>query len=189
MVPRIELLRRYIDITKRTRLLDVGCGNGFFTYYFDKICDTSGVDYSKKLIKANPVKKVFLMDANNLKFKDNSFDIVFANALLHHVDNIDRVIREMRRVSKKYVVILDANRNNPLLFLFSLLVKEERRALKFSLSYLRRKAGENGLKVIKSFSYGLLFPNKTPTFLAPLIKWSNFKQPFGKTNFVISKKI
>ncbi len=189
VVPRINLLRSCIDINKETKLLDVGCGNGFFTYYFDKICDTCGVDYSEMLIKANPVDKKIVMDANNLKFGDNSFDIVFANALLHHIDNIDKVLQEMRRVSKKYVIILDANRNHPPLFLFALLVKEERNILKFSLSYLKRKASENGLRVINSFSYGILFPNKTPTFLASLVKWTNFKQPWGITNFIICEKV
>ena len=189
VVPRINLLRKFVKVDSLTTLLDVGCGNGFFTYYFDQICDACGVDYSEKLIAANPAKKTFVMDANNLEFTDNSFDIVFANALLHHVNNIDRVLQEMRRVSKKYVIILDANRNHPLLFLFCLLVKEERNALKFSLPYLRKKMSQNGLRVVNSFSYGILFPNKTPTFLAPLVRWTNFRQPFGITNFIICEKI
>ncbi|MFC1700647.1 class I SAM-dependent methyltransferase [Patescibacteria group bacterium] len=189
VVPRIDLLRRYLDITKQTSLLDVGCGNGFFTYYFDKICNTCGVDYSKKMLQINPVKKVFLMDANNLGFEDNSFDVVFCDALLHHVENIDDAIKEMKRVSRKYVVILEPNRNNPLMFLFSFLVKEERNALKFSLSYLKNRIKDNGLEVINSFSYGIMPPNKTPSFLLFLMQLSNFRQPFGITNFIISKKI
>jgi ubiquinone/menaquinone biosynthesis C-methylase UbiE len=61
----------------------------------------------------------------DLKFEDNSFDVVFCHALLHHVDDIDRVIGEMKRVSCKWIVLLEPNRNNPLMFLFSLLIKEE----------------------------------------------------------------
>ena len=188
VISRINLLRKYVAINKETTLLDVGCGNGFFTYHFEQICDATGIDYSEKLIALNPAKKKMVMDANNLEFEDNSFDIVFANALLHHVDNTNRVIQEMKRVSKKYVVIFDANRNNPLLFLFSLLVKEERKALRFSKRYLIRRVENNGLRVIKSFSYGLAFPNKTPSCCLPLMKWLNFKNPFGITNFIITEK-
>ena len=189
VMPRINLLKKFVNIDKTTTLLDVGCGNGFFTYYFDKICNAVGIDYSERLIKSNPAKKTFVMDANNLDFPDNSFDIVFANALLHHVDNIDRVLQEMRRVSKKNVIILDANRNHPLLFLFSMMIKREKIALKFSLAYLKKKASENGLRVRYAFSYGLLPPNKTAAFLAPLVKWTNFRQPLGITNFIICEKI
>lgn len=188
VIPRINLLRYYLNISKQTRLLDVGCGNGFFTFYFEKICNTYGIDYSEGLIQLNPARKVSVMDANDLDFKDNSFDIVFANALLHHVENIDKVIQEMKRVSNKYVVIFDANRNNPLLFLFSLITREERKALKFSLTYLENKMKQNGLKIIKSYSYGIMMPNKTPCFLLFMMRLLNFKQPFGITNCIIAEK-
>ena len=59
VLPKIDAIRNRIDITDETRLLDVGCGNGFFTYYFDKICDAWGVDYSERMLKINPVKNVF----------------------------------------------------------------------------------------------------------------------------------
>ena len=128
------------------------------------------------------------MSADALKFDDNSFDVTFCHALLHHVENIDKVIQEMRRVSRKHVIILEPNRNNPLMFLFSLLVKQERKALKFSLSYLTNIVKKNDLRIVTSFSYGMIVPNKTPTFLLPVAKLFNFKQPLGMTNFIIAEK-
>ncbi len=187
-LPKIGMIKRYVNIINQTRLLDVGCGNGFFTFYFDKICDVYGVDYSEKMLQMNPVKKTFLMDVHNLKFEDNSFDVVFCHVLLHHVQNIDRVLQEMKRVSKKYIIILESNRNNPLMFLFSLIVKEERKTFKFSLSYLRNIAIRNDLNIIDSFSYGLIVPNKTPTFLIPLVRLFDVKLSFGMTNFIIAEK-
>lgn len=188
VLPKIEMIRNHVIISSQTRLVDVGCGNGFFACYFDKICDTCGVDYSEKMLQMNPIKKTFVMDASDLKFEDNSFDVVFCHALLHHVDDIDRVVREMKRISKKHVIILEPNRNNPLMFLFSLVVKEERKALKFSLSYLKSIAIRNGLRIAASFSYGMIVPNKMPTFFLPLAKLFNFKQPLGVTNFIIGEK-
>lgn len=188
VMPKINEIKKIIPIDKNTKLLDVGCGNGFFSYYFEKICDATGIDYSEKMIKRNPAQKKYVMDATNMKFEDNSFDIVFCNAFLHHVDNVNRVIEEMKRVSKKHVVILEPNRNNPLMFLFSLIVEEERKVLKFSLAYLERLVKSNGLKLISSFSYGLIVPNKTPKILLPLLKLFNFKCFWGITNFIICEK-
>jgi ubiquinone/menaquinone biosynthesis C-methylase UbiE len=39
----------------------------------------------------------FLMDAHNLEFPDNSFDLVFGNAILHHLD-LDQALDEIERV-------------------------------------------------------------------------------------------
>ncbi len=186
---KIEILKKYVSFTEGTSLLDVGCGNGFFTWYFARICDVTGVDFSEKMLRLNPVKRKLLTDSSELAFKNGSFDIVFCHALLHHVADMDRVIREMTRVSKKYVIILEPNRNNPLMFLFSFLVKEERKALKFSLRYLKKVTEKNGLRVIKAFSCGMMVPNKMPGFFIPLVKHLNFKQPFGMTNFVIAEKV
>ena len=171
VTPKIELIRRYIEIGRDTCLLDVGCGNGFFTHYFDKICKTCGVDLSEQMLAMNPVGSKIRMSADELTFRDHSFDIVFCHDLLHHAADPDRVVAEMKRVSKRYVVLLESNRNNPFIFLFACMVKEERQCLKSSLSYLVRLAQQNGLRVIDAFSYGMVFPNKLPVFLIPLARW------------------
>ncbi len=188
VVPKIEQIRRVISLEKKTRLLDVGCGNGFFSYYFDQICDTVGVDFSQKMLVKNPLRQKLLMDAGQLSFQDFAFDVVFCHALLHHVDNLDQVLQEMRRVSRKYVVILEPNRNNPLMFLFSAIVPEERKALAFSMGYLREKLERNKLKVVASFSHGMTVPNKTPRVLLPMVRFLDFKQPLGMTNVLIAEK-
>jgi len=188
VLSKIHILRDCITLDPSMSLLDVGCGNGFFTYYFNSFCHTTGVDYSFKMLELNPVKQKCMMDANILGFKDNTFDIVFCHAMLHHVLNISSVLDEMARVSKKYVIILEPNRNNPLMFLFSLIVKEERKALKFSLDYLKKEVEHAGLRVMDAFSLGMIVPNKTPAFLLPVVNRLNFKQPFGMTNFIVAGK-
>lgn len=188
-VSKIEEIQKYVPINKETKLLDVGCGNGFFTYYFDQICDTTGIDFSEKMVALNPVKQKAVMNAEKMDFPDNTFDVIFCHALLHHVDDIDKVVTEMKRVSKKYVVLLEPNRNNPLMFLFSLLVKEEWKAMRFSPRYMKKFVKRNGLTIKKSFSYGMIVPNKTPKPLLGIMKLFNFKQPFGMTNFVIAEKV
>ena len=78
------------------------------------------------------------------------------------------MLSEMRRVSRKYVVVMEPNRANPLMWLFSALVTEERAALQFSLGFLRELLEKNRLKVVEAFSHGWMVPNKTPAFFAPL---------------------
>ena len=188
MVPKIDMLREFVPFTPSTTLLDVGCGNGFFTYYFDQMVTVEGIDSSHKMLEMNPVANTHLMDASDMSFADDSFDIVFCHALLHHVEDLRAVVREMRRVSRRYVIILEPNRNNPLVFLFHLLVRRENTALKFSLSYLKHEAETCGLNVVEAFSHGMIVPNKTPEVLLNLMKEINGRQPLGMTNFIIAEK-
>lgn len=187
VLPKIERIRRFVEITDQTTLLDVGCGNGFFTYHLDKICDVTGVDFSEKMLELNPVKRTLLMDAAALEFEDRSFDVVFSHAVLHHVEDMDRVLSEMRRVSRKYVVFLEPNRTNPLMYLFCAIVAEERKACRFSLRYLKQAAARNGLTVEKAFSSGMVVPNKVQTWMLPVLRFLDFSQPLGMTNSIIAR--
>lgn len=184
--PKLNFIKENIKLDKDMRILDVGCGNGFFSYYFEKLCDTTGVDFSEKMISLNPIKKKYVMNAYNLEFKDNSFDVVFCSNLLHHLKNPEKVVKEMVRVSKEYIVLSEPNRNNPFIFLFNLFKKQERGALKFSLKFL--KGLLEGKKIMGSIRSGFVFPNKTPKSLLPLLKKFDFKQPLGAYCIIIAKK-
>lgn len=51
-------------------------------------------------------------DAERLPFDDGQFDVVVAYRTLHHARNIDRVLREMRRVCRKGGAVLVADLND-----------------------------------------------------------------------------
>jgi ubiquinone/menaquinone biosynthesis C-methylase UbiE len=92
------------------RILDVATGFGDFINTLMKMLknydyfvgiEISGRDLesAKKRFEGLPVE--FLeMDAGYLKFEDNSFDTVCISYSLHHLENIDRVLAEMKRVLK-----------------------------------------------------------------------------------------
>ena len=105
VIPKINFISKNINLFKKTSLLDVGCGNGFFTYHFNKLCDVVGLDFSEQMLKINPHLNLIKGDAENLPFNNNSFDIVFCSNLLHHLKNPEIAINEMKRVSKKYIIL------------------------------------------------------------------------------------
>lgn len=68
-----------------------------------------------------------LMDANALTFEDNSFDVVFGGAILHHLD-IEKSISHIHRVLKPggTVVFLEPLNMNPLYRLYRKMNPQER---------------------------------------------------------------
>lgn len=189
--PKIEYIKKYVRFSEDTKVLDVGCGNAFFGYYFSKFCDVTELDYSKYMCLMNPLEKLIQADAENLPFKGDTFDVVFSSALLHHVQSPEEILREYKRVSKKFVVIIEPNRNNPFMFIFSMMVKEEWKALRFSLRYLENLLKDVNLKVISSCSMGAIVPNKTPMKLLPLflrLDSLSLNIPFAFGNVLIAEK-
>jgi len=103
----LEFLKEYVH--RGDCILDVGCGNGRLLDLFDNDgIKYTGVDFSKELIaiaqKERGSKGTFLCsDALSLPFGDNTFDVVFSIAVLHHIpseENRIRFLSEIKRVLK-----------------------------------------------------------------------------------------
>jgi SAM-dependent methyltransferase len=79
---------REFDLRPGERLLDVGCGDGFWTALFAEAgLVATGVDLSPGGIeaarRAHPVVEFVVGDAEDLPFPDGSFDVVFCRAISH----------------------------------------------------------------------------------------------------------
>ena len=102
-------------------MLDVGCGDGFYTF---RLWDMGrprkiiGVDLASKAIEvANANKRdraieFHVADAHRLPYGDNSFDLVVLQSILHHDDNPLQLIREAFRLAPQ-ILIHEPNGNNP----------------------------------------------------------------------------
>lgn len=193
VTPKLEYISKFVSLKGQVKVLDVGAGNGFFSYYFDKLADTTAVDYSDVILQENPIRKKQVMDARDLKFSDGLFDLVFCHALLHHIEKNERhiVVEEMKRVSSRFVVAIEPNRNNPLMALFGIVKKEERGTLDFSRGYLRKLFESAGLRIVAETSFGLLTPNRMPIPKALLpLEGRLFERPLwgGMYNILIARK-
>ncbi len=99
------------------RILEVGVGTGINASLYPSHCHVTGIDFSAKMlakarerVERKGVSNVRLMemDAGNLSFADNSFDIVYAPYVISVVSDPVRVVREMRRVCRpggKFIVL------------------------------------------------------------------------------------
>jgi SAM-dependent methyltransferase len=186
--PKVEFIRRYAPI--EGNILDVGCGNGIFTARFAAAgASVVGIDFSHHLLHQNPHRPLICGDAAVLPFADSTFDTVFEANLLHHVPARERVISEMKRVSRKYVVLLEPNRYNPLMLAFSLLVRAERGGLRSSAKSLERDLRACGLRVVSSLTTGMISQNNTPTMLIPLLRRFDRQIWWGEYVVIVAEKV
>lgn len=93
-------------------VLDVGCGEGFTLKKLEEKGigkKLLGIDSSKEAIdlgkKQYPSLDLNLGDIFNIKAKDKSFDLVICTEVLEHLKEPDKAIRELKRVSKKFIIL------------------------------------------------------------------------------------
>lgn len=99
-----------------TKYLDIGCGNGSKTLLFESLFGFSknnvfGTDISKwGPYAANNKKKLpfqfELIHDNKLNFADNSFDFITCILTLHHVEEMEKIILEIKRILKNGGIFL-----------------------------------------------------------------------------------
>ena len=169
--PLADLVASSIDNPNDSSVLDIGCGNGFLQWALEKrFRSVAGLDYSEQMLAVNPCKEKHLCSCTNLPFADKSFDVAVAAHLLHHLTKPDRIqaITEMKRVARLTVISFEPNRNNPLMFAFSLFKREERMALRFSSNYMLRLFIEAGFVNVNAHVKGWIVPNKTPAWWVPI---------------------
>ncbi len=94
---------------KYPRALEIGAGTGYFTLNMLRaglIGEATCSDISPGMLealKANATKvgvkvKTKAADAEELPFADETYDLVFGHAVLHHIPNLERAFAEFARV-------------------------------------------------------------------------------------------
>lgn len=92
------------------RVLDVGCGPGRWVPSIrQQLPNVSyyGLDlYSSMMLTHPALACVTVGDAQRIPFADATFDVVMANHMLFHVPDVERALREFRRVLKPGGVVM-----------------------------------------------------------------------------------
>jgi len=108
-----NLLSELISLKPNT-VLDIGCGTGYITNIMSHELDSTviGCDMDINRIsfaRDNLAQEVIIGDIMHLPFKDNSFDVVVASEIIEHILSPRIALNEIRRVSKKFIIITVPN--------------------------------------------------------------------------------
>ena len=113
-------------LLENARILDFGCGDGNSAVYIQKHIhgyEYSGIDVSEKSVRKAAERNLrgcafSHYDGRNIPFPDETFDVVFASCVFHHIDEADHIpmLNEIRRVLRTggTVIVFEHNPLNPL---------------------------------------------------------------------------
>ena len=113
-------IKKQLPQDKNLRILDVGCGAGFFSVLLAKEgYQVTGVDLTPDMVEnartlAAEEKtdcEFLVMDAENLRFADESFDVVISRNLTWTLPDVKSAYREWVRVLKKGGILLNFDAN------------------------------------------------------------------------------
>jgi ubiquinone/menaquinone biosynthesis C-methylase UbiE len=135
--PENRFILQHLGNVRGKRLLDLGCGAGENSVYFAQrgaICVAS--DYSPGMVEValkladryGVSVEGRVINAMAIDYPDNSFDIVYAANLLHHIPDPTVTIREMHRVLKPggMMCFWDPLRHNPVINVYRRIATEVR---------------------------------------------------------------
>ena len=155
-----------IKLNKKYKVLEIGCGNGALWSknidLLDKdinitltdVCEDMVNNAKKNLSDYSDVFDFEIVDPNNIPFEDESFDLVIANHILFYMKDLDKVLKEIKRVLKVgghfYSSTIDSNNMKEL----ESLMKGFNSNIKISEEKISSKFGmENGQEILsKHFS-------------------------------------
>jgi ubiquinone/menaquinone biosynthesis C-methylase UbiE len=111
---RLKKIRQWYNMyLKNKDCLVLGCGSGEDIEDFEGLANKIvGIDISKRQILKASIKfkkhDFIVCDAENLPFRDGSYDVIFCKSILHHLPNITKAITETNRVLRQSGILFIA---------------------------------------------------------------------------------
>lgn len=113
-------IEKKIPKGKTLKILDVGCGSGFFSILLAKMGhEVTGTDLTPQMIVNSKClaeeEHVFchflVMDAERMEFEDNSFDVVISRNLTWTLPHVKEAYSEWKRILKVNGILLNIDAN------------------------------------------------------------------------------
>ena len=99
-----ELVVEHFRDVHCKKILDLGCGYGWYTNYFSSVgAEVIGCDGSAKMLELAKEKypecnfECFDIE-EKIPYENNSFDLVFCNQVIMDVNNFDKLFEEAYRI-------------------------------------------------------------------------------------------
>jgi SAM-dependent methyltransferase len=164
---------------KDRTLLDLGCGDGYFTRLFydtESPASIVAVDPSANAIDAAVASRgdrrieFRVGEGRSLPFANKAFDIVLLQGVLHHDNDPAGVVREACRLGRE-VIILEPNGYNPVLKLIEKLspYHREHKEKSYAPAAIDGWLGDAGGRIVRR-TYSNLVPVFAPDALARVCK-------------------
>ncbi len=124
---RVLTMLDYLDIQTGDKILDMGCGEGFYSMIFDQLydCQVIAVDYddaimgmAKEWLKGSTKVTFELGDICNLRFPNDYFDKIICTEVLEHITDHKKATSELYRVLKPSgkLAVTVPNKNYPFMW-------------------------------------------------------------------------
>jgi len=152
----LDAIKKYSN-KDHPAVLDVGTADGLMLNALSKsmkISQSVGLDVSTDSYtpREENVFKFVQGDASNLPFKNEGFDVVVATALIEHVPDVNKTLKELNRVcAKRGICIITTP--NPLMDRMAAMVGYDKSKLHvqtFTISQLEPLLRSNGFNILKA---------------------------------------
>jgi len=191
----LKLTRKYLRATESVKALDIGSGVGLVDKYIKhEIKDLYGVDVEDGVVEKakinNPEVNYRRYDGASLPFEDNTFDLVFAINVMHHVPPVlwENFAKEMYRVLKPggLAAVFEHNPFNPLTRKAVKDCEFDRDAVLLKHSKILQLLKNAGLKMTED-RYIIFFPFKAVIFrsIENILGWL----PLGAQQYAAGRKV
>lgn len=163
--PVIKIVRCIKE--RNLNILDVGCSSG---YYYDFLksagfknfeyqgCDLSP-EFVKLAIKLHPKLKFKVGDIIKLPYKTGEFPLILSSAVLYYAQqNYKKAIKELARVSSKYILlhrIMIFDNKQKTIYLSKKVYDVKMREMVFGWKDLKRAFAKNDLVIRKLIKYDI----------------------------------
>lgn len=155
---------KQIDFKKNSRVLEIGCGTGKLWEKnkedIDETLDITVSDFSKNMLKIAKQKLKAIdrkfnfqeINAENIPYDDNTFDIVIAEHMIYLVPNMEQALSEIKRVLVPGgVFYVTSNSNESMKELNELVNDFDSNSGLNSNGYSTRFELENGKEILKKY--------------------------------------